>query len=74
MGAILIQVVVSIVLSLFVMFCFCTVLLTFARAMILRWVGVLMPGGQTQRPLLIRDDLDDDNEEIEGDLFEVYPF
>ena len=33
-----------------------------------------MPGGQTQMPLLIRDDLDDDNDEIEGDLFEVYPF
>ena len=74
MGAIIIQVVVSIVLSLRVMFCFCTVLLTFAKAMILRWVGVIIPGGQTQIPLLIRDDLDNDNEEIEGDLFEVYPF
>ena len=34
--------------------------------------GVFLPGGQTQMPLIIRDDLDDDNEEIEDGLFEVY--
>ena len=48
-------------------------LLTVAKAMILRWAGVFLPGGQTQMPLIIRDDLDDDNEEIEDGLFEVYP-
>ena len=42
--------------------------------MILRWARVFLPGGQTQMPLIIRDDLDDDNEEIEDGLFEVYPF
>ena len=35
-----------------------------------------MSEGQTQMPLLGRDDLDNDNEEmkIEGRLLEVYPF
>ena len=61
---------VSIVLSLCMMF----LLLTVAKAMILRWAGVFLPGGQMQMPLIIRDDLDDDNEEIEDGLFEVYPF
>ena len=35
---------------------------------------MFLPGGQTQMPLIIRDDLDNDNEEIECDLFEAYPF
>ena len=74
MGAVIVQVVVSIVLSLCTMFCFCSILLTFAKAMIIRWAGVFLPGGQTQMPLIIRDDLDNDNEEIECDLFEAYPF
>ena len=39
-----------------------------AKAMILRWAGVVLPGGQMQMPLIIRDDLDDDNEEIENGL------
>ena len=60
---------VSIVLFLCTMF----LLLTVAKAMILRWAGVFLPGGQTQMPLIVRDDLDDDNEEIEDGLFEVYP-
>ena len=36
----------------------------------------MLSEGQTQMPLLGRDDLDNDNEkmEIEGSLFEVYPF
>ena len=81
MGAILIQIVVAIISSLCVMFCFCTLLLTFAKAMILRWIKMVMPEGQTQMPLLGKDDLDDDNEdndneemEVEGSLLEVYPF
>ena len=60
---------VSIVLSLCTMF----LLLTVAKAMILRWAGVFLPGGRTQMPLIIRVDLDDDNEGIEDGLFEVYP-
>ena len=63
------------------MFCFCTLLLTFAKAMILRWIGVVMPEGQTQMPLLGKNDSDDDNEdndneemEVEGSLLKVYPF
>ena len=59
---------VSIVLSLCMMF----LLLTVAKAMILRWAGVFLPGGQTQMPLIIGDDLDDDNEEIEDGLFEKW--
>ena len=41
---------------------------------ILRWAGVFLPGGQTQMPLIIRDDLDEDNEGIEDGLFEEDPF
>ena len=61
--------VVSIVLSLCMMF----LLLTASKVVILRWAGVFLLGGQTQMPLIIRDDLDDDNEEIEDGLFEEYP-
>ena len=56
---------VSIVLSLCTMF----LLLTASKAMILRWARVFLPGGQMQMPLIIRDDLDEDNEEIEDGLF-----
>ena len=37
---------------------------------------MVLSEGQMQMPLLGRDDLDNDNEkmEIEGSLFEVYPF
>ena len=59
--------VVSIVLSLYTMF----LLLTVAKAMILRCARVFLPWGQTQMPLIIRDDLDDDNEEIEDVFFKV---
>lgn len=52
-GALLVQVLRAVV-ALCVMFCFCTLLLTFAKAMILRWVGLVMPGEQTQLPLLVR--------------------
>ena len=46
----------------------------FLLLMILRGARVFLPGEQTQMPLIIRDDLDDHNEEIEDGLFEVYPF
>ena len=58
--------VVSIVLSVCMMF--------LPLTMILRWARVFLPGGQIQMPLISRDDLDDDNEEIEDGLFEEYPF
>ena len=51
---------VSIVLSLCMMFLPLTV--------ILRWARVFLPGGQMQMPLIIRDDLEDDDEEIENGL------
>ena len=44
-----------------------------AKAVILRWAGVFLPGGHMQMPLIIRDDLEDDDEEIEDGLFEEYP-
>ncbi|KAG7999485.1 hypothetical protein GBF38_000716, partial [Nibea albiflora] len=45
------------------------------KAMILRWVGVVMPGNQVQLPLLQRTDSDEDEEgEIDGELQEKYPF
>lgn len=76
MGAVLVQLLVAVLLSLCVMFCFCTLLLTFAKAMILRWVGVVMPGEQIQMPLLVGNDLDADDAEvvIEDELVETYPF
>ncbi|CAK6980062.1 uncharacterized protein LOC118802460 [Scomber scombrus] len=76
MGAALAQVLAAVVISLCMMFCFCTILLTFAKAMILRWVGVVMPGDQAQMPLLHRLDTSEDDEEvvIEGELMETYPF
>lgn len=52
------------ILALCVLFCFCTHLLTFAKAMILRCVGVLMPGEQTQLPLLHRSAGDEDGEDV----------
>ena len=48
-GALLVQILVAVLLSLCVMFCFCTLLLTFAKAMILGWVGVVMPGDNAGR-------------------------
>ncbi|XP_036418907.1 uncharacterized protein LOC118802460 [Colossoma macropomum] len=75
LGAVLVQIMVAVLISLSVMFCCCTLVLTFAKAMILRWVGVLMPGDQIQMPLLHRTDTDDDEEVvIEGELMEKYPF
>ena len=43
---------------------FCTLLLTFAKVMILRWVGVVMPGDQTQMPLLHGADMDVDGDNV----------
>ncbi|KAG8003089.1 hypothetical protein GBF38_007440 [Nibea albiflora] len=76
MGTVVVQLLVAFVLSLCVMFCFCTLMLTFAKAMILRWIGVVMPEGQTQMPLLAEDDMNNDNEEtMTGDyVMEMYPF
>ncbi len=44
--------------------------------MIPRCVGVVMPEGHAQMPLLERNDLDDDDGEvvIEGEVIDVYPF
>ena len=68
------QMLIAVILSLCVMFCFCTLVLTFA--MILRWVGVVMPGDQVQMPLLQGDGTGENDEEIvlEGELMETYPF
>ena len=55
----------SIVLSLCMMFLLLTVL---PLTVILRWARVFLPGGQMQMPLIIRDDLEDDDEEIENGL------
>ncbi|XP_047430263.1 uncharacterized protein LOC124999403 isoform X2 [Mugil cephalus] len=76
MGAILAQISIAVVLSLCLMFCFCTLVLTFAKAMILKWVGVVMPGHQAQMPLLNKKDEGEYDEEIsvEGHLMEMYPF
>ena len=75
MGAMLAQLLAVFILALCVMFCFCTLLLTFAKAMILRWVGVVMPGDQTQMPLLDRNDSEWEEEEgvIEGEMIDMYP-
>ncbi|KAK6297558.1 hypothetical protein J4Q44_G00321410 [Coregonus suidteri] len=61
-GAVMVQILVAALIALCVMFCFCTLLLTFAKAMILRWVGVVMPGDNTQMPLLTVTDLDEDGQ------------
>ena len=74
-GAVLVQILAALVLALSVMFCFCTLLLTFAKAMIMRWVGVVMPGDQTQMPLLRDADTDvDEDDVISGVMVEAYPF
>lgn len=68
MGAVLVQILVGVLVSLCVMFCFYTPLLTFAKAMILRWVGVVMP-------LLHKNDLEEDEDVVmEGEILERYPF
>jgi len=73
-GGRLVQILGALVLSC-VMFCFCTLLLTFAKAMILRWVGVVMPENQAQMPLLERG-MSDETEEwrAEGDIVDMYSF
>ncbi len=72
MGAVLAQIMIAVVITLCLLFCFCTVLLTFAKAMILKWVGVVMPGDQAQMLLLSAPDNED---EIElGQLKETYPY
>lgn len=77
-GAVVVQILVAALLALCVMFCFCTLLLTFAKAMILRWVGVVMPGEQVQMPLLSGSDRDNDDEDeamvIGGGFVDKYPF
>ena len=59
MGAMLFQILAALVLSLCAMFCFCALLLTFAKALILRWIGVVMPENQTQMPLLDGNELEE---------------
>ena len=46
------------------------------KLMILRWVGVVMPEGHIQMPLLTEQDLDNDSEEVgtEGYVMDKYPF
>lgn len=47
-----------------------------AKAMILRWVGVVMPGERTQLMLLARsatDDFDKENE-VATNMVDIYPF
>lgn len=75
-GAALVQILGALVVLLCVMFCFCTLLLTFAKARILRWVGVVMPGERTQLPLLARsatDDFDEENE-VATNIIDRYCF
>ena len=69
----MVQLLIAVVLSLCVMFCFCTLLLTFAKVMILRWVGVVMPGDQVQMPLLSTGKNDEETM-LDDELMEKYPF
>lgn len=69
-GAALVQFFGVVLASLCFMFCFCTLLLTFAKAMILRWVGVVMPSEQVQIPLLRVPDMDN-GAEIDEDAGET---
>lgn len=77
-GAVLVQFFIAILISLCFMFCFCTLLLTFAKAMILRWVGVVMPSEQAQMPLLHVSDADIDDEDagdtgVAQNVIDIYP-
>lgn len=75
-GAVLVQILGALVVALCVNFCFCTLLLTFAKAMILRCVGVVMPRERTQLPLLARsatDDFEEENE-VTTNMVDRYPF
>ena len=75
LGAVMVQILVAVLLSLSIMFCCCTLLLPFAKAMILRWVGIVMTGEQSQVLLLHRTGDDDDEEVVvESMLMEKYPF
>lgn len=73
-GAMLLQVFNTVIVSLGMMFCFCTLLLTCAKAMILRWNGVVMPGGHVQMPLLEAEAVADSDEEDESGaaMFDKY--
>uniref|UniRef100_A0A674NVC5 Ig-like domain-containing protein n=1 Tax=Takifugu rubripes TaxID=31033 RepID=A0A674NVC5_TAKRU len=74
MGAMLVQFLSAVVVSLSVMFCFCTLSLTCAKAMILRWIGVVMPTDQVQMPLLSDKALvDSDEEDISDEMVDKYP-
>ena len=72
-GAAVVHILMAAFLSLCLMFCFCTLLLTFAKAMILRWVGVVMPGENAQLSVLHRGTTEDE-EVVMGPKLEVYPF
>ncbi|XP_013885350.1 uncharacterized protein LOC106533545 [Austrofundulus limnaeus] len=74
-GAMIVQGVVAVALALLVMVCCCTVMLTCAKALILKWVGVVVLGGQVQMPLL-RGDVSDEEEEFEvhQEILEMYPY
>lgn len=75
MGAMLAQISIAVVISLCVMFCFCTLVLTFAKAMILRWVGVVMPGDHVQMSLLKGEYTENGKDEVKDvELMETYPF
>lgn len=74
MGAVIAQIMMAVVITLCLMFCFCTILLTFAKAMILRWAGVVLPGSQTQM-LLCETAVDErEREVLRGELMETYPY
>ena len=47
-----IQCLIAVGVMVCLMVCFCTLILTFARALILKWIGVVLPGDQAHLPLL----------------------
>lgn len=63
-GAILVQILGDLVVALCVMISFGTLQLTLAKAMMLRWVSVVMPSEQTQLPLLAKSVTDGSDEEV----------
>lgn len=70
----LLQVCNAVIVSLAVMFCFCTLFLACAKAMILCWIGVVIPGEQVQMPLLRDEAVADSDEEDESGaaMFDKY--
>lgn len=64
----LLQVFSAVIVSLGILFCVCTLSLTCAKAMILRWIGVVMPGDGVQMALLEAVD----NEEVVTTIIDRY--